>query len=180
MQMQSTALPEVKLITPRVFQDERGFFLESYNEKVFSEMMGEKITFVQDNHSRSSAHVLRGLHYQVENPQSKLVRVTQGEVFDVAVDVRKNSSTFGQWVGFYLSALNQQMVWIPAGFAHGFLVLSEVADVLYKTTTFYHPASDKSLLWSDPALEIKWPLKEKPSLSPKDDLAKLLKDLETL
>jgi dTDP-4-dehydrorhamnose 3,5-epimerase len=166
-----TALPEVKLLTPRVFGDDRGFFLESWNAKVFAEA-GLDVPFVQDNHSRSAKGVLRGLHYQLNNPQGKLVRVTQGAVFDVAVDIRRSSPHFGRWTGHELSAENRQMLWIPPGFAHGFLVLSDSADFLYKCTTLYDPPSDRSLVWDDPDIGIAWPLDGMtPLLSDKDAAA---------
>lgn len=166
-----TAIPEVLILEPKVFGDSRGFFLESFNARIFAEATGLERTFVQDNHSRSQKGVLRGMHYQLEQTQGKLVRVVSGRVFDVAVDARKSSPTFGQWVGVELSAENQRMFWVPEGFAHGFLVLSESADFLYKTTNYYHPASDRTVQWNDPAVNIAWPLHElddEPLLSPKD------------
>lgn len=172
MEVISTSLEDVKLLKPKVFGDARGFFLESYNQKVFEEALGINPVFVQDNHSRSSKGVLRGLHYQMVNPQGKLLRVTKGEIFDVAVDMRKNSPQFGAWAGFILSEENKLQAYIPPGFAHGFLVLSEIADVLYKTTSFYHPASDRSLLWCDKTVGIKWPLEGEPILSEKDKVGK--------
>jgi dTDP-4-dehydrorhamnose 3,5-epimerase len=151
-----TTLPGVLIIEPRVFGDARGFFLESWNRQNFADA-GLDLDFVQDNHSRSARGVLRGLHYQLENPQGKLVRVTQGAVFDVAVDIRRSSPHFGKWVGVELSAKNHRMLWIPPGFAHGFLVLSETADFLYKCTTLYHPPSDRGIRWDDPDIGIAWP-----------------------
>jgi dTDP-4-dehydrorhamnose 3,5-epimerase len=178
MEMTQTALPDVKLIKPKLWGDQRGFFQESYNQRTFSTQLGILYDFVQDNHSRSTKNVLRGLHYQIEQPQGKIVRVTKGEIFDVAVDLRKSSPFFGKWVGMHLSESNHLMAWIPPGFAHGFLALSDEVDVLYKTTTFYHAASDQSLLWNDPSLGIQWPLIELPFLSQKDAIGKLLKDAE--
>jgi dTDP-4-dehydrorhamnose 3,5-epimerase len=173
-----TALPEVKLLTPRVFGDDRGFFLESWNARVFADA-GLDMPFVQDNHSRSARGVLRGLHYQLNNPQGKLVRVTQGAVFDVAVDIRRASPNFGRWTGHELSGDNKQMLWIPPGFAHGFLVLSYSADFLYKCTTLYDPPSDRSLAWNDPDIGIAWPLGGMlPLLSGKDAAAARLTDAE--
>jgi dTDP-4-dehydrorhamnose 3,5-epimerase len=162
------AIPDVYLIEPQVFGDERGFFFESFNHAKFEKAIGRKVQFVQDNHSRSSKGVLRGLHYQLQNPQGKLVRVAQGEVFDVAVDIREGSPTFGGWVSQILSAENKKQLWIPEGFAHGFLVLSETAEFLYKTTNYYFPEHERCIIWNDPQLDIKWPLKDTPSLSPKD------------
>ncbi len=163
-----TSIPEVIILEPKVFGDDRGFFFESFNAKAFSEATGLKRNFVQDNHSKSAKHVLRGLHYQIENPQGKLVRVVQGEVFDVAVDLRKSSKTFGQWVGVHLSADNKKQLWVPEGFAHGFVVLSETAEFLYKTTDYYAPEFECSLLWNDPALGIDWPFEGGPKLAAKD------------
>jgi dTDP-4-dehydrorhamnose 3,5-epimerase len=172
-----TALPEIVLFEPRVYGDERGFFLETYNKRVLSDF-GVTDEFVQDNHSRSVKNVLRGLHYQVERPQGKLVRVVMGEVFDVAVDVRRRSPSFGKWVGFTLSAVNRTIAWIPPGFAHGFLVQSEVAEVLYKTTDYYAPTHERSLLWNDPDIGIVWPLFGEPILSAKDRAATRLRNAE--
>jgi len=163
-----TSIPDVLVLEPKVFGDERGFFFESYNENVFSEITGVKARFVQDNHSRSVRHVLRGLHYQIRKPQGKLVRVVHGEVFDVAVDIRKGAATCGQWVGEILSAENKRQMWIPPGFAHGFLVLSETAEFLYKTTDFYAPEHERCIAWDDPDLAIEWPLEGPPQLSAKD------------
>lgn len=168
MKLIPTAIPEVHLIEPAVFGDARGFFYESFNQKKFSELTNISEPFVQDNHSKSAKHTLRGLHYQLIQPQGKLVRVVAGEVFDVAVDIRKNSPTFGKWVGVHLSAANQKMLFIPKGFAHGFLVLSETAEFLYKTTDYYHPESEKSIAWNDPDLNICWPISTSPTLSKKD------------
>jgi dTDP-4-dehydrorhamnose 3,5-epimerase len=162
-----TALPDVLLLEPRVFGDERGFFYESWNRRTFSEA-GVEAEFVQDNHSRSAHNVLRGLHYQVEHAQGKLVRVTVGEVYDVAVDIRKSSPTFGRWVGMRLSAEKKSMLWIPPGFAHGFLVLSDAAEFLYKTTDYWYAEHERTLLWNDPALAIAWPLDGAPTLAAKD------------
>lgn len=177
MKVIDTEIPDVKILEPRVFGDERGFFMESYNQRVLKDAAGISTEFVQDNHSRSAKHVLRGLHYQISNPQGKLVRVTQGEVFDVAVDLRRSSATFGKWIGVNLSAENKRMLWIPAGFAHGFLVLSESADFLYKTTEFYDAASDRCIVWNDPDLNILWPAAA-PLLSPKDSLGKSFKQAD--
>ena len=178
MKVTSLEIPEVCLIEPRVFGDARGFFLESFNQRRFDEAIGRKVVFVQDNHSRSVKNVLRGLHYQVVRPQGKLVRVVQGEVFDVAVDIRKSSPTFGCWTGEMLSAENKKQLWVPEGFAHGFLVLSETAEFLYKTTDYYAPEHERCLLWSDPALNIDWPLQGEPTLAAKDASAGLLADAE--
>jgi dTDP-4-dehydrorhamnose 3,5-epimerase len=173
-----TALPEVLVLEPRVFADDRGFFVECYNQAVLAEV-GITGQFVQDNHSGSVRGVLRGLHYQIKQPQGKLVRVTAGEIFDVAVDIRRSSPTFGQWVGEVLSAERRRMVWIPRGFAHGFLVLSDFAEVFYKTTDFYAPQHERCIAWNDPALGIRWPLRGEPILSPKDGLGVALADAET-
>lgn len=175
---EETAIPEVKLLTPKIFGDERGFFFESFNEKTVADLLGSKENFVQDNHSRSSKGVLRGLHYQLRHTQGKLVRCVSGAVFDVAVDIRKSSPTFGRWVGATLSAENKQILWIPKGFAHAFLVLSDWAEVLYKATDFYDPTSERSLLWNDPAIGIEWPLTLQPSLSVKDSAGTTLNDSE--
>ncbi len=177
MQVTPTAIPDVLIIEPKVFGDSRGFFMESWNQRAFDEAVGRPVRFVQDNHSRSAQGVLRGLHYQLEHTQGKLVRVTHGRVFDVAVDLRRNSHTFGQHVAAELSGENQRQFWIPEGFAHGFLVLSESADFLYKATDCYHPASEQSLLWNDPELKIRWPLdlvNHSPILAPKDMAGKSL------
>ena len=163
-----TAIPDVLILEPKVFGDDRGFFYESFNAKTFREVTGVDVQFVQDNHSKSARNVLRGLHYQVEQPQGKLVRCVQGEVFDVAVDIRKGSPTFGKWVGEILSAENKRQLWIPAGLAHGFLVLSETAEFLYKTTDYYAPAHERCIVWNDPTLAIAWPELSQPMLSGKD------------
>ncbi|MBL8525345.1 MAG: dTDP-4-dehydrorhamnose 3,5-epimerase [Betaproteobacteria bacterium] len=160
MKIIDTAIADIKIIEPRVFGDERGFFYESFNERAFNEALGTEVTFVQDNHSKSIKGVLRGLHYQIQQPQGKLVRVVAGEVYDVAVDIRKSSPTFGQHVAIRLSAENKRMLWVPAGFAHGFVVTSDSAEFLYKTTDYYAPAFERSLLWNDPVLKIDWPLAE--------------------
>lgn len=173
-----TEIPDVLIIEPRVFGDERGFFLESYNEKAFTEKAGITAHFVQDNHSRSIKNVLRGLHYQIQQPQGKLIRSVVGEVLDVAVDIRKNSPTFGNWVSVVLSAENKRQLWVPVGFAHGFLVVSDTAEVLYKTTDYYAPNYERSILWNDPDLAIAWPLTSEPTLSGKDQAAKPFKDAE--
>jgi dTDP-4-dehydrorhamnose 3,5-epimerase len=165
------AIPDVIVFEPKVFGDDRGFFFESFNQKVFEEAVGRAVEFVQDNHSRSVKGVLRGLHYQIQQAQGKLVRVTQGEVFDVAVDLRKSSSTFGKWVGIHLSAENKKQLWIPEGFAHGFVVLSESAEFLYKTTDYWAPEHERSLAWNDPKIAIEWPFTEQPALSGKDQKA---------
>ena len=178
MKVSDTDLPGVQLIEPRVFGDDRGFFLETWNAAAFA-AAGLDAAFVQDNHSRSSRGVLRGLHYQLVEPQGKLVRVTTGVVFDVAVDLRRSSPNFGRWTGHELSAANKAMLWIPPGFAHGFLVLSDVADFLYKCTAPYAPQHDRALRWDDPALAIRWPLGTPPLLSAKDAAAPLLADAET-
>lgn len=168
---QPTRLPEVIVLTPKVFGDDRGFFMESFNARAFAEATGVHAGFVQDNHSRSAHGVLRGVHYQIQQPQGKLVRVVQGEVFDVAVDLRRSSPRFGQWAGVRLSAENKQQLWVPPGFGHGFLVLSESADFLYKTTDYYAPTHERCLRWDDPHVGIEWPLGElqgEPKLSAKD------------
>ncbi|MDP2854508.1 MAG: dTDP-4-dehydrorhamnose 3,5-epimerase [Smithellaceae bacterium] len=163
-----TDIADVLVIEPRVFGDARGFFYESFNQKIWQEKTGLQTTFVQDNHSRSEKNVLRGLHYQIQQPQGKLVRVTRGAVFDVAVDIRQSSPTFGRWVGFELSEDNHRQMWIPQGFAHGFLVLSDVAEFLYKTTDYWASQHERAILWNDPDLAIKWPLQSPPILSDKD------------
>lgn len=162
------AIPDVVIIEPKVFGDDRGFFFESFNQQLFEEAIDRKVNFVQDNHSRSIKGVLRGLHYQIKQTQGKLVRVVAGEVFDVAVDLRKSSPTFGQWVGEVLSAENKRQIWIPQGFAHGFLVLSDYAELLYKTTDYYAPAHERCIIWNDPSLAIDWPISIEPALSVKD------------
>lgn len=178
MNIINTEIPDVLLIEPKVFGDERGFFYESFNAKVFLEKTGISYQFVQDNHSRSSKNVLRGLHYQIQQPQGKLVRVVVGEVFDVAVDLRKSSATFGQWVGVHLSAENKHQLWIPPGFAHGFLVLSEYAEFLYKTTDYYAPEYDRTIVWNDSDLAIAWPIEDEPIVSGKDKIGKLFAEAE--
>jgi dTDP-4-dehydrorhamnose 3,5-epimerase len=176
MQVVTTALPDILILEPKVFGDERGFFFESFNARQFAEATGLHREFVQDNHSRSAKGVLRGLHYQVQQAQGKLVRVTAGEVFDVAVDLRRNSPTFGQWVGVHLSAENKRQLWVPEGFAHGFVVLSEFAEFLYKTTDYYAPEHERSIRWDDPTLAIDWQLTEAPQLSAKDQAGLNFKD----
>jgi len=178
MRVTPTALPDVLLIEPKVFGDARGFFYESWNRRALADA-GLDVEFVQDNHSRSRRGVLRGLHYQIVHPQGKLVRATQGEVFDVAVDLRRGSATFGAHVAVVLSAENKRMVWIPPGFAHGFLVVSEVAEFLYKTTDYWRPEHERTLLWNDPALAIDWPLSIPPILAPRDAAAAPLAGAET-
>lgn len=168
MKMTPLQIPDVLLIEPTVFGDERGFFMETYRKQVFDAAVGRSVDFVQDNHSRSARHVLRGLHYQIGRPQGKLVRVVEGEVFDVAVDLRGSSPTFGKWVGAILSAQNQSQLWVPEGFAHGFVVLSEFASSAYKSTDYYAPECERCLRWNDPAVGIAWPLAGPPILSPKD------------
>lgn len=174
----ATSIPDVLIIEPKVFGDERGFFFESFNRNQFTELIGREVYFCQDNHSRSAKNVLRGLHYQIQNPQGKLVRVVQGAVLDVAVDIRKSSPTFGQHVTCELSADNKRMMWVPEGFAHGFLVITESADFLYKTTDYYAPAFERSIIWNDPEIGIQWPSSATPILSAKDQQAKLLADAE--
>ncbi|WP_312245558.1 dTDP-4-dehydrorhamnose 3,5-epimerase [Stutzerimonas nitrititolerans] len=178
--MKSTrlAIPDVVLFEPRVFGDERGFFYESFNQRQFEEAIGRTATFVQDNHSRSAKNVLRGLHYQIQQPQGKLVRVVQGEVFDVAVDIRRSSPTFGQWVGAHLSADNRHQLWVPEGFAHGFVVLSDTAEFLYKTTDYYAPEYERCIAWDDSDLAIDWPMDQAPALSAKDAQGRALGDAE--
>lgn len=174
MQIQTTTLPGVLIIEPTVFGDDRGYFYESFNQKRFAELTGITRNFVQDNHSKSAKGVLRGLHYQIQQAQGKLVRVTSGEVFDVAVDIRKSSPTFGQWVGVILSATNKRQLWIPEGFAHGFVVTSDNAEFLYKTTDYWAPEFERSIMWNDPAIGIDWPLDGEPLLSGKDKAGALL------
>ncbi|MCO6059782.1 dTDP-4-dehydrorhamnose 3,5-epimerase [Pseudomonas sp. MOB-449] len=173
-----TAIPDVLILEPRVFGDERGFFYESFNALTFEALTGLRRDFVQDNHSRSQRGVLRGLHYQVKQPQGKLVRVTQGEVFDVVVDLRRSSPTFGGWAGMYLSAENKRQLWVPEGFAHGFVVLSDYAEFLYKTTDYYAPEHERCIRWDDPDLAIDWPLSETPQLSAKDKAGTRFKDAD--
>jgi len=175
MKVTPARIADILIIEPRVFGDERGFFLESFNQKVFNEALGREIVFVQDSHSRSTNNVIRGLHWQVApKAQGKLVRVVQGEVFDVAVDLRDGSASYGQWVGEILSADNKKQLWIPPGFAHGFLTLSESADFLYKTTEYYSPEHERSLRWNDPSIGINWPVTGEVLLSPKDSVAPFL------
>ncbi len=183
MELIPTALNGVAIIEPKVFGDARGFFYESFNERRFLELAGldasvPSVHFVQDNHSKSANKVLRGLHYQIQQPQGKLVRVIAGEVFDVAVDIRKSSPTFGKWVGVTLSAENRRQLWIPAGFAHGFVVTSDSAEFLYKTTDYWAPQHERCIAWNDPAIGIEWPFEGEPVMSDKDKLGKLLNDAE--
>lgn len=170
MQVVQTAIAEVLILEPQVFGDERGFFFESFNQQKFEALTGIKTDFVQDNHSKSAVNVLRGLHYQIQQPQGKLVRVVAGEVFDVAVDLRRQSATFGKWVGVVLSAENKRQLWVPPGFAHGFLVLKEGTEFLYKTTDYYAPQHERCIRWDDPEIGIEWPLSGDPALSAKDRL----------
>jgi dTDP-4-dehydrorhamnose 3,5-epimerase len=178
MQIIPTAISGLVIVEPKVFGDARGFFFESFNQRKFAELIGRDVEFVQDNHSRSVKNVLRGLHYQIQQPQGKLVRVVQGAVLDVAVDIRRSSPTFGQHVSIELSAENKRMLWIPEGFAHGFVVISETAEFLYKTTDYWAPEFERSIAWNDPALGIRWPSQEAPSLSAKDQQGKLLSEAE--
>lgn len=178
MQVVSTAIPEVKLLEPRVFGDERGYFFEAYNRTAFATLLKRELEFVQDNQSRSSKGVLRGLHYQIRQPQGKLVRVLSGEIFDVAVDIRRSSSTFGRWVGVRLSAQQRNQLWVPEGFAHGFYVVSEFAEVLYKTSDYYAPEHERSIRWDDPDLGIDWPIDGQPQVSDKDRRGVPLRDAE--
>ncbi|KUY82179.1 dTDP-4-dehydrorhamnose 3,5-epimerase [Burkholderia sp. RF4-BP95] len=178
IQVTATALPEVKVIEPKVFGDARGYFYESFNAREFAEQVEPGIVFVQDNHSRSSKGVLRGMHYQVRHAQGKLVRVVEGEVFDVAVDIRKHSPNFGKWVGLVLSAENHRQLWIPPGFAHGFVVLSDAAQFLYKTTDYWFPEHERCIVWDDPEIGIEWPIDAAPILAPKDAAGKRLSEAE--
>ncbi|KML46356.1 dTDP-4-dehydrorhamnose 3,5-epimerase [Burkholderia cepacia] len=178
IQVTATALPEVKIIEPKVFGDARGYFYESFNAREFAEHVAAGVEFVQDNHSRSAKGVLRGLHYQIQHAQGKLVRVTHGEVFDVAVDIRRSSRTFGKWVGVHLSAENKRQMWVPPGFAHGFAVLSETAEFLYKTTDYWFPEHERCLLWNDVQIGVAWPLDGEPVLASKDANGKRLSDAE--
>ena len=178
MKVTPTSIPSVLIIEPRVFGDTRGFFFESFNQRAFNQATGLDVNFVQDNHSRSSKGVLRGLHYQIQQPQGKLVRVVRGSVFDVTVDLRKSSPTFGQWVGVELTEDNHRQLWIPPGFAHGFYVLSDSADFLYKTTDYYAPEFECSLIWNDPTIGIEWPLNTQPIISAKDVQGNKLADAE--
>jgi dTDP-4-dehydrorhamnose 3,5-epimerase len=173
-----TQLPEVLILEPKVFGDARGFFYESFNQRDFAQATGLEVEFVQDNHSRSVKGVLRGLHYQIQHPQGKLVRVTQGAVFDVVVDLRRSSPNFGKWDGVLLSADNKRQLWVPPGFAHGFVVTSDTAEFLYKTTDYWHPEFERSLLWNDPAVGVQWPLQAKPQLAAKDAAAMTLAEAE--
>lgn len=179
MKVTPTSIPDVLLIEPRIFGDERGFFFESHNDRVFAEHTGIKARFVQDNHSRSVRNVLRGLHYQIRQPQGKLIRVVAGSVFDVAVDLRRSSATFGKWTGTVLSAENHRMLWIPPGFAHGFLVTSDSAECLYKTTDYWAPEHERCLAWNDPKLGIEWPLQGATIVSAKDQLGMNLVNAES-
>ena len=174
----STEIPDVLILEPKVFGDARGFFFESFNARDFAQATGLEVDFVQDNHSKSAQGVLRGLHYQIQHPQGKLVRVVQGEVFDVAVDLRRSSATFGRWVGVHLSADNHRQLWVPPGFAHGFVVTSESAEFLYKTTDYWYPEHERSLLWSDPTVAIQWPLDTAPLLAAKDAAGRLLAEAD--
>lgn len=174
----ATALPEVKIIEPKVFGDARGFFFESFNARDFAEQVEPGVEFLQDNHSRSAKGVLRGLHYQIEHAQGKLVRAVEGEVFDVAVDIRRNSPNFGKWVGVHLSADNHRQLWVPLGFAHGFVVLSESAQFLYKTTDYWFPEHERSIVWNDPEIGIEWPIDFEPVLAAKDAAGKRLGEAE--
>jgi len=178
MKVIQTKLPEVCIIEPQVFGDSRGFFYESFNARKFAELTGVQAEFVQDNHSKSGKNILRGLHYQIQQAQGKLVRVVSGEVFDVAVDIRKSSPNFGQWVGVNLSAENSRQLWVPPGFAHGFVVLSEQAEFLYKTTDYWAPEYERCLAWNDPEIGITWPISDAPLLSAKDQLGKSLSEAE--
>jgi dTDP-4-dehydrorhamnose 3,5-epimerase len=173
-----SVLPEVMILEPRVFGDDRGFFFESFNERDFQHVTGMDVHFVQDNHSKSSNGVLRGLHYQIQHPQGKLVRVTQGAVFDVAVDLRRSSPNFGKWVGVELSADNKRQLWIPPGFAHGFIVTSASAEFLYKTTDYWYPEHERSLLWCDSAVGVNWPVVDGPKLAAKDEAGKVLAEAD--
>ena len=178
MQVVKTAIPEVLILEPKVFGDDRGFFFESFNQQTFQNLTGVTANFVQDNHSKSSANVLRGLHYQIEQAQGKLVRVTAGEVFDVAVDIRRQSATFGKWVGVILSAENKRQLWVPPGFAHGFVVLKDNTEFLYKTTDYYAPQHERCIRWDDPTIAIEWPTTQAPILSGKDQLGLAFSDAE--
>jgi dTDP-4-dehydrorhamnose 3,5-epimerase len=178
MNVVRTAIPDVLILEPKVFEDDRGFFFESFNQRLFNGAIGREVRFVQDNHSRSRKNVLRGLHYQIRRAQGKLVRVVAGEVFDVAVDIRRSSPTFGRWVGVTLSAENRRELWIPEGFAHGFIVLSDFADFLYKTTDYWAPEFERGIAWNDPAIGIAWPVAGEPHLSAKDRAAPPLSKAE--
>ncbi|KVQ09912.1 dTDP-4-dehydrorhamnose 3,5-epimerase [Burkholderia ubonensis] len=178
IQVTATALPEVKIIEPKVFGDVRGYFYESFNAREFAEQVAPGVEFVQDNHSRSARCVLRGLHYQIEHTQGKLVRVVEGEVFDVAVDIRKSSPNFGKWVGVHLSVDNHRQLWVPPGFAHGFVVLSDTAQFLYKTTDYWYPEHERSIIWNDPDIRIAWPIDFEPLLATKDAAGKRLSEAD--
>lgn len=178
MNVIKTNLPEVLIFEPRIFGDDRGFFYESFNAKKFTELSGLETAFVQDNHSLSAKNVLRGMHYQIRQPQGKLVRVVSGEVFDVAVDIRKSSPRFGQWTGVTLSATNKRQLWVPPGFAHGFMVISDSAEFLYKTTDYWAPEHERCLQWNDPAVDIRWPLQGAPIMSAKDQQGQSLVNAE--
>ena len=178
IQVTATSLPEVKIIEPKVFGDERGYFFESFNAREFAEQVAANVEFVQDNHSRSVKGVLRGLHYQIQHAQGKLVRVVEGEVFDVAVDIRRSSPTFGKWAGVVLSARNHRQLWVPPGFAHGFVVLSDAAQFLYKTTDYWFPEFERSIVWNDPGIGIEWPIDFEPVLAAKDAAGKTLNEAE--
>lgn len=178
MNIISTSISEVLVLEPKVFGDDRGFFFESFNQRAFGEAIGRRVEFVQDNHSRSAKNILRGLHYQIQQPQGKLVRVVHGNVFDVAVDLRRSSPTFGQWVGEYLSSDNKKQLWVPEGFAHGFVVLSDSAEFLYKTTDYYAPAHERCIAWNDETLDILWPFSGAPGLSAKDAQGRRFEDAE--
>jgi dTDP-4-dehydrorhamnose 3,5-epimerase len=178
MKFTPLAIPDVMVLEPQVFGDDRGFFFESFNHRQFEDAVGKSVQFVQDNHSRSAKNVLRGLHYQIAQPQGKLVRVVQGEVFDVAVDIRKNSPTFGKWVGEVLSAENKKQLWVPEGFAHGFVTLSDTAEFVYKTTDYYAPAHERCIKWDDPTIGIAWSISAAPLASAKDQVGKTLLQAE--
>jgi dTDP-4-dehydrorhamnose 3,5-epimerase len=178
MEVVKTSIPDLLILEPKVFGDDRGFFFESFNQQNFQKLTGIKVNFVQDNHSKSAGNVLRGLHYQIEHAQGKLVRVTAGEVFDVSVDVRRHSATFGKWVGVVLSAENKRQLWIPPGFAHGFLVMRDDTEYLYKTTDYYSPQHERCICWDDPAIGIEWPITQAPILSIKDQLGLALSEAE--
>jgi dTDP-4-dehydrorhamnose 3,5-epimerase len=179
MKFTPLAISDVIVFEPNVFGDDRGFFFESFNQRIFEDAVGKRVQFVQDNHSKSTRNVLRGLHYQIQQPQGKLVRVVQGEVFDVAVDVRKSSPTFGKWVGERLSADNKKQLWVPAGFAHGFVTLSDTAEFLYKTTDYWAPAYERCIRWDDTEINISWPIAAAPSVSAKDAVGSSLANAET-
>jgi dTDP-4-dehydrorhamnose 3,5-epimerase len=178
MKVTTTSIPDVLIVEPTVFEDARGFFYESFNERRFAELTGIRVRFVQDNHSKSAKNVLRGLHYQIMQPQGKLIRVVAGAVFDVSVDIRKSSATFGRWTGVHLSADNKRQVWVPPGFAHGFVVTSESAEVLYKATTYWAPEYERAILWTDPDIGINWPIQGVPLVSAKDAKGTVLSQAE--